>query len=54
MLITGWPTYWAPVLRSVTVHRVDELVCIVRGEDAELAGADVLPGLRLTLGELFG
>lgn len=42
-----------PALRSVTVYRPDGLARIVRGQDAELDGEDVLPGLRLPLAEVF-
>lgn len=43
-----------PALGSVTVHQRDGVARIVRGQDAELDGGEVLPGLRIRLTDLFG
>jgi Uma2 family endonuclease len=42
-----------PRARLVTVHRPGDVVSLVRGENAVLDGADVLPGFRVPLDELF-
>ena len=41
-----------PALRVVTVYRSREAIRILAGGDA-LDGADVVPGWRLPLGEIF-
>lgn len=43
-----------PASRSVTVHRPGGMAGIVRGDGAQLAGEDVLPGLLLVLADVFG
>ena len=42
-----------PRARLVTVHRPGDVIGLVRGENAVLDGADVLPRFRVTLDELF-
>jgi Uma2 family endonuclease len=42
-----------PRARLVTVHRPGDVIGLVRGEKAVLDGADVLPGFRVTLDDLF-
>ena len=42
-----------PRARLVTVHRPGDVIGLVRGENAVLDGADVLPGFRVSLDELF-
>jgi Uma2 family endonuclease len=42
-----------PRARLVTVHRPGDVIGLVRGEQAVLDGADVLPGFRVSLDELF-
>ena len=42
----------APAARTATIHRADGSVRVLRESD-HLDGADVLPGLAISLGELF-
>jgi Uma2 family endonuclease len=54
-LAAGTRMVWIvePRLRSVTLYRSREDIRLLTG-DAEIDGADVLPGLRLALSALFG
>ncbi|HJU85961.1 MAG TPA: Uma2 family endonuclease, partial [Gemmatimonadota bacterium] len=54
-LAAGTRMVWVvePRSRAVTVYRSREDIRLLTG-DAEIDGADVLPGLRLALSELFG
>lgn len=54
-LEAGVPTVWAidPHSRTATVYRPDGAARLLRVPEA-LEGAEVLPGLRIELGSLFG
>ena len=47
-----WVVY--PKTKTLAVHRRGDVVTMLRGDDAELSGEDVLPGLTLRLGDIFG
>ncbi|MEM9701709.1 MAG: Uma2 family endonuclease, partial [Planctomycetota bacterium] len=53
-LTDGIPTVWIanPVMRSLTVHRPDELPRLYAGDEL-IPGGEALPGLELKVGDLF-